>query len=449
MKRFAMIGLLLCAAFAAHGQWYTGWSRQTGLALSLHLTDSMPVLYSPMQSTDPLVTSFSSRRGDTLNVECASVGFRMWLVPDGECLRGVWRQGVLKEDITFCPADTLFQLRRPQTPQPPFSFDEEAVEVDYTDSQGNAVHLSGTLALPRNAGRRFPTVVMVSGSGQQNRDEELMFHKPFLVLADYLASRGIASVRYDDRGVGQSMGPLDSADTRLFAEDAEAILSAVMKDKRVDRRQVGLLGHSEGGAIAALVAARNRDVAFVVMMAGAGCAGKDILLQQNEAIYAATGVADSLVAVRMACMREAFDMPLGSSQKDYKALIDRHTVSLDKEQKESIGLGRGAASALRQQIENRWMRTFLVLDPAEYLTKLRCPLLALNGNRDCQVVAAPNLDRIREVTKHRAQCYELQGLNHLFQHCTTGTPDEYVRIEETMAPEAMAAVAEWVLSLRK
>jgi len=268
-------------------------------------------------------------------------------------------------------------------------------------------------------------------------------------LANYLASRGIASVRYDDRGVGQSTGPLDSADTRLFAEDAEAILSAVMKDKRVDRRQVGLLGHSEGGAIAAMVAARNRDVAFVVMMAGAGCAGKDILLQQNEAIYAAAGVADSLVAVRTACMREAFDMPPGSSQKDYKALIDRHTVSLDKEQKESIGLGRGAASALRQQIENRWMRTFLVLDPAEYLTRLRCPLLALNGSRDCQVVAAPNLDRIREVTKHRAQCYELQGLNHLFQHCTTGAPDEYVKIEETMAPEAMAAVAEWVLSLRK
>lgn len=435
--------ILMCLGLTAQAQWYNAPSRKTGLLLSLHVTDTAVNLYSPLQSADPIPASQWSLSGDTLRVDCKSIGFKAVLTRRDSTLVGYWKQGILKEDITFFPADTLFSLKRPQTPLPPYAFEEQTVATDYTDSQGNSVHLEGTLTYPRTGGP-FPTLVLVSGSGQQNRDEELFSHKPFLVLADYLARRGIAVLRYDDRGVGASTGPLDSADTRLFAEDAEAMLRALKGTPHVDPARLGIGGHSEGGAIAPMVAARNKDVKFVVMLAGQGCTGGDVMLQQNEAIYRASGLSESLLAVRMACMRELFSMPAGSSQKDYKAVLARHTAGLSKEQVDSVGLGRGTAAAIKQQLDSRWMQTFLTLDPAEYLPKVKVPVLALNGTKDCQVVAGPNLKRVKALCP-QADCRELPDLNHLFQHCTTGGTDEYLLIEETFAPEAMQAIFDFIL----
>ena len=190
-------------SYSAHAQWWTGWSQQTGLALCIHQSDSSYELYSPLQTSDPIPVSKWSLKNDTLRLECVSIGFKATLIKKDSLWNGTWRQGLMKEAITFHPADTLYQLRRPQTPQPPYRFDEETITAEYIDSQGNAVHLEGTLSYPKGTGP-YPTLVMVSGSGQQNRDEEIFFHKPFLVLADYLASRGIAVLRYDDRGVGAS-----------------------------------------------------------------------------------------------------------------------------------------------------------------------------------------------------------------------------------------------------
>ncbi len=438
-----MMIVLLCVGLTAHAQWYTGMSQKTGLALCIHLTDTSVELYSPMQSTDPIPVSGWSRPNGDLSIICKSIGLTMDLVQRDSTFVGFWRQGFLKEDITFYPTDTLFSMHRPQTPQPPYSFDEETITANYNDSQGNRIHLEGTLSYPKGGGR-YPTLVLVSGSGLQNRDEEIMQHRPFLVLADYLASRGIAVLRYDDRGIGSSTGPIDSADTRLYAEDAEVMFRAIRKNKHVDAKRLGIGGHSEGGAIAPMVAARNKDVKFVVMLAGQGCRGLDVMLQQNEAIFRAAGVSDSLVDVRMACMREVFGLPVGSSQKDYKNAIARHTNGLAKEQVDSIGLGRGTAAALKQQMDSRWMQTFLVLDPVEYLPLVKCPVLALNGTKDCQVIAKPNQQRIKRLCPH-ADCRMLPGLNHLFQHCTTGAPGEYILIQETFAPEAMQAVADWIL----
>lgn len=447
IKKITATALLLCMALTAHAQWFTATSQETGLVLCLHLTDSNVFLYSPLQSGDPIPASKWSLQGDTLRMECGSIGFKATLARHDSTLTGTWRQGLLKENIVFNPADTLFQLRRPQTPQPPYRFDEETVTADYTDSQGNKVHLEGSLSIPQGKrSQRYPCIVLVSGSGQQNRDEEIMQHKPFLVLADYLASRGIAVLRYDDRGVGKSTGALDSADTWLFAEDAEAMFRAVSANKHVDRNRLGIGGHSEGGAIAPMVAARNKEVKFVVMLAGMGCTGLDVLLQQNDAIYRAAGVGDSLLAIRVACMYELLGMPAGSSQKEYKAVIDRHTAGLSKEQAASIGLGRGAAFAMKHELENRWMHSFLSLDPAAYLPKVKCPVLALNGSNDCQVLPRPNHDRIK-VLCTQADCRELPGLNHLFQHCETGSPEEYMLIEETFSEEAMKAIADFILTV--
>lgn len=463
MKKIAFVMLLLSVGLTTHAQWYTGMSQKTGLALCIHLTDTAAELYSPMQTMEPLPVSSWSLDGNKLTIECRTLGFKTVLtrnvantdedLPDWVeqkyLWQGYWKQGLLKEDITFYPTDTIYQLRRPQTPQPPYRFDEETITADYTDSQGNKVHLEGTLSIPRGFDmRKFPCLVLVSGSGQQNRDEEIMQHKPFLVIADYLASRGIAVLRYDDRGVGASTGSLDSADTRLFAEDAEAMFNAARQNKHVHPDRVGIGGHSEGGAIAPMVAARNSDVKFVVMLAGQGCTGLDVLLQQNDAIYRAMGVSEELLSVRGACMRELFAMPAGSSQKDYKSVIARHTAGLSKEQVDSIGLGKGVAAVLKQQLDSRWMQTFLTLDPAEYLPKVQCPILALNGWKDCQVICEPNLERIESLTGGRAVCIRLPWLNHLFQHCTTGSPDEYMLIEETFDPYTMATIADWILVLK-
>ncbi len=445
MKKIAIAFLLLCVGLTAHAQWYTGMSQKTGLALCIHLTDTAAGLYSPMQTMEPLPVSSWSLEDGKLTIECKKLGFKTVLTRRDSTFVGYWKQGLFKEDITFYPTDTIFQLRRPQTPQAPYRFDEETIATDYTDSQGNKVHLEGTLTYPKGGGQ-YPTMVIVSGSGQQNRDEEIMQHKPFLVLADYLASRGIAVLRYDDRGMGASTGEVEKADTRLFSEDAEAMLKAVRKNKHVDAKRLGMGGHSEGGAIAPMVAARNKDVMFVVMLAGQGCTGLDVFLQQNESIFRAAGVSESLLAVRMACMRELFQMPAGSSQKEYKDVIARHTDGLSKEQTDSIGFTKGMAYTLKQQMESRWMQSFLTLDPADYLPKVKCPVLALNGTKDSQVLAKPNLERVKTLCP-QADCREFPGLNHLFQHCTTGSPDEYMLIEETFAPEAMQAVADWILGL--
>lgn len=438
-----MIALMLCVGLTTHAQWYTGMSQQTGLALCIHLTDNAAELYSPMQTTDPIPVSSWSLEGNQLNIECKGIGLKMKLSRRDSTFSGYWKQGFLKEDITFYPTDTLFTLRRPQTPQPPYRFDEEIIVTDYTDSQGNAIHLEGTLTYPKGGGR-YPCLVLVSGSGQQNRDEEIFQHKPFLVLADYLASRGIAVLRYDDRGMGASTGSLDNADTRLFAEDAEAMLFAVKRSEHVDAKRLGIGGHSEGGAIAPMVAARDKEVKFVVMLAGQGCTGLDVMLQQNEAIFRANGISEQLVAVRMACMRELFALPADSKVKDYQSIILRHIEGLSKEQQDSIALKKSLAPTLKQQLDSRWMQTFLSLDPQEYLPKVKCPVLALNGSTDRQVIAGPNQQRIKQLCP-QADCRTLPGLNHLFQHSKKGSPDEYILIEETFAPEALQIIGDWIL----
>lgn len=429
-----------------YAQWWEAYSQQTGLVLSLHQTDSSYELYSPLQISDPIPISKWSLRNDTLRLESASIGFKATLIRQDSSWAGTWRQGIIKEAITLNPADTLFQLRRPQTPQPPYRFDEETITTEYIDSHGDAIHLEGTLSYPKGSGK-FPTIVLVSGSGQQNRDEEIFQHKPFLVLADYLASRGIAVLRYDDRGVGASTGPLDSADTHLFSEDAEAMFNALKGNPHVDPKRLGIGGHSEGGAIAPIVAARNKDVKFVVMLAGQGCTGLDVLLQQNDALYRATGLSNSLLTLRNACIRELFTLPAGTPQKDYQAIINRYTAGLSKEQIDSLGLGRGAAYQLKQEIDLPWIQSFLKLDPAEYLPNVECPILALNGWKDCQVLCEPNINRIKELTQGRAICNQLRWLNHLFQHCTTGSPNEYMMIEETFDPYTMDTIGDWILGL--
>ncbi|MBR1798705.1 MAG: alpha/beta hydrolase [Bacteroidales bacterium] len=444
---------LLAVAFVFHNHaiaqtgWWTAWSQQTGLALCMHIApSSTPELYSPMQSKLPIQVTDYSRQGDTLRIVCGGIGLRATLVYGSadSSWHGRWRQGVMREEVVFAPADTLFTLRRPQTPQVPYSFVEREVEVDYTDSEGNRVHMSGVVALPSTKGK-YPLVMLVSGSGQQNRDCELLGHHPFLVLTDYLTRHGVAVGRFDDRGIGRSTGNLDRATTALFAEDAEAMWRAMLKVKGVDRKRSGIVGHSEGAVIAAMLAAKRNDVHLLVMLGGQGCSGREVMVQQNRAIYAAMGMDSSAVDARTTCIDSLMQMPPTASVKAFQATMQRLTAHLDEPTKAKIGMRKADAYALRNQLQMPWMQAFINIDMARILPNVKCRTLAITGELDLQVPPDPNLKMIDSLTTHRAMCIQMPHLNHLMQHCQSGLPQEYATIEETFATEAMQAIADFVL----
>lgn len=328
---------------------------------------------------------------------------------------------------------------------------EEVVEK-YIDGEGREVVLAGTLTLPASAVGGFPAVVLVSGSGQQDRDESLFGHRPFRTIAEYLASRGIASLRFDDRGVGGSSGPLADATTYGFADDVEVMFIRLRNHPEVDPHWVGIVGHSEGGAIAPLIAARNADVAFVVMLAGQGCTGAETLLQQNEALFRLKGTPDSLVDVRLKCMRGFFDAmkiyPELAYDSVFKSIVNAYAGHLTRKQRHSVGVLGGDAYLFAQQMALPWMKAFVALDPADYLPKVKCPVLALAGEKDCQVIARPNLDAIKRLCP-AADTVEFSGTNHLFQTCETGAVEEYSTIQEDIAPHVLSKIAEWILRMVK
>ena len=435
------------------GHWWLGVLEEASLPINITWDvdngEFKPVLYSPMQTPDPIIPTAWSFNNDTLNISHKPTGLRLTLVwnPTDTTFSGTFRQGMLRTQMRFVPADTLFNIVRPQTPKPPFPYSEREVTIQRRKA---GVTLTGTLAIPEGRGP-FPAVVLVSGSGQQNRDEELLGHKPFFVLSDYLARNGIAVLRYDDRGTGGSKGEVETATTLDFADDAEAVFDFLRRQKGIDSKRVGIIGHSEGGMIAPIVASRNRRVAFIALLAGPGTTGADILLQQNERLFQLDNVPQPLIERRLALLRSLFaavdTLPIDNYQPFTIALCEKYSEGLTADQRKSIGLRRGDAIGLATQMALPWMRTFVKLDNSTYLKRLRCPILAVNGDRDSQVLPV-NLDSIAAATGNRAKSVLLPGLNHLMQHCQTGASSEYMLIDETMAPEVMETVTSFVNSLK-
>ena len=422
--------------------------------LPLNLTfessgDSLaPVLYSVFQGNAAIKPTSWSFSGDTLNFRCKDISLKITAVYNrsANTFDGTFKQFVTSERITFNPTEGPFKANRPQTPQPPYSFDEEEVTITTADG---SVRLAGTITYPKQ-GDKFPAVVLVSGSGQQNRDEEIFLHKPFLVIAEYFARRGIAVLRYDDRGVGFSTGEVAKATTLDFADDAEAAFAFLRKHKRIDSKRVGIVGHSEGALIAQIVAARCRKVSFIAFLGGQGCSGTEVLLQQNRSLFALQGVPDSLIDRRLACMREFFAVadtigPKGKLIPTLQEVISHNCPTLSQSQLQTVGLDKKSLLGWSQQLQMPWFKTFLKLDAAQYLPHVKCPILALGGEKDVQVPANENLAMIKQLSKGRADVRSFPSLNHLFQHCTTGLPDEYLSIEETISPEVLEILANWIL----
>jgi pimeloyl-ACP methyl ester carboxylesterase len=300
------------------------------------------------------------------------------------------------------------------------------------------VTLAATLTVPQGKGP-FPAVVLITGSGPQDRDESLLGHKPFLVLSDYLTRHGIAVLRADDRGTAKSTGDFSTGTTADFATDTEAGIIYLRTRPEIDPHKIGLIGHSEGGVIAPMIAARNKDVAFIVMMAGTGVPGDAVLVAQGEAIQIAGGMSPDEAAKKAAKEKEI--LTLVETEKD--------EAVLEKEMKEKMAgdIPENQMGAQIKQVTSPWFRYFLTYDPAIALRKVTCPVLAMNGSLDKQVLPDQNLPAIRKALADnpRAEVDELPGLNHLFQTAKTGSPSEYAQIDETISPVALDKMASWIL----
>ncbi len=309
------------------------------------------------------------------------------------------------------------------------------------------VILAGTLTIPRGQGDGpFPAVVLVSGSALQNRDEEIMGHNPFKAIADYLAQRGIAVLRYDDRGFGQSTGDASAATTFDFTRDACGALEFLAKTDGIDAKRLGVIGHSEGGIVAAIIAAQQGQdlpkVSFIVMLAGPGVRGDELLLEQARAIAKASGV-----TIEQTEMATALNSKLYSIAIKETSIESRRQEIFELLKKEAPEL-ESQADGIAAQVLSPWVVQFLKLDPADYLRNITIPVLALNGTKDLQVPAASNLPAIDEALKEAGNTHyrlvALDGLNHLFQHAKTGLPNEYAQLQEDFAPEALALMGDWI-----
>jgi uncharacterized protein len=378
-----------------------------------------------------------------LELKALSATFDGSLGASNQTISGTWAQGALSLPLTLQRRPEGAKqavLNRPQTPQKPYPYAEEEVTFE---SAGGQVRIAGTLTHPQGTGP-FPAVVMIAGSGPNTRDEPIMGHRLFLVIADHLTRQGIAVLRYDKRGIGGSTGDYAKATTADFADDAGAAVGYLATRTDIDHRRTGLIGHSEGGLIAPIVAARDPGVAFMVLMAGPGENGAKILSEQGRLLSKAAGLTDAQVETA-AALRDQM-IAIAQAEKD-PAVANARLRALLAEASKSQGL---SSSALEQQaaaLTSDWFRFFFAYDPVRTLRKVRCPVLAVGGSNDLQVPAQENLASIKAALAANpdAQALQLPNLNHLFQTSRTGSFFEYGQIEETIAPSALDLITHWIL----
>ncbi len=343
------------------------------------------------------------------------------------------------------------QASTSQTPKPPFPYQSEEVAFENTQAK---VKLAGTMTIPPGKGP-FPAVLLVTGSGPQDRDETLLHHKPFLVIADALTRRGIAVLRYDDRGIGKSTGTFGTSTTFDFAWDAQAGVQYLKGRSEVDGKRIGIIGHSEGGTIAPIVAARCQEVAFIVMLAGTGITGEEISTLQGKLIAQASGIQADEIAAGAKIQSRVFQIakaekPSPELVKKLKSVVLEEVNKLPEEIKQRILKTRlGPMNAQLQLFSSPWFVTFMLHDPRPTLRQVKCPVLALNGEKDMQVPWKENLTEIEKALKEggntKVVIKSFPNLNHLFQSCSTGAPSEYFTIRETIHPPVLQLIGDWIL----
>lgn len=404
-----------------------------------------------------------------LSLNSANIKYAATINKTNDQLTGIWGNRAGKYTLHFNKITNnelqkllaQYQKNRSQTPKPPFPYNSEDVEYDNVDK---SIHFGATFTYPKGQ-QTYPTVILITGSGQTDRDNTVLDHKPFAVIADFLTKNGIAVLRVDDRGMGKTTGPVMTATTADFAKDVEASLNYLLTRKEVDKKNMGLIGHSEGGIIAPMVASKRKEIKFIIMLAGPGVKMLDQMAQQSVDVLKSYGAsAQDAESIRL------LYKILGNAilQQNEPALIKKKAIEAFKKWQSKIPeatfkniMGGAVTESKIEEVINPilhelsipWNNYFMKIDPSVYLTKLSCAVLALNGNKDIQVSASLNLPAIQiALEKSKSKEYKVQEipeLNHLFQHCKKCTVEEYGELEETFAPEVLEMMSSWIQKITK
>ncbi|ANQ51327.1 alpha/beta fold hydrolase [Flammeovirga sp. MY04] len=365
-------------------------------------------------------------------------------VMDDDNIEGHFKQGGQKFSMNLVKnLSEETPLAKPQEPKPPFKYVVKDIEF-YNQEDG--IMLSGTFTRPTDL-KRYPTVILIAGSGPSDRDQTILGHKPFLLLADVLTKKGFAVLRFDERGVGQSQGDFSKATTYDFKKDVEAAISFLKKRTEVDPSKIGLIGHSEGGIIAQMIASESSDIAYTVLMASPTILGRDLLLHQKRQIEILSGVPDKAVAANQEIFENAYNIIINNEQP-----LDTRLREYFKHQYQN-NISNQQLNSIVQGMTNKWFIEFVKLDPKKYLEKIKTPLYALNGSNDVQVIADENLQVVNDVLTNNEnpnfKTEKLEGLNHLFQESTSGLPAEYGLLDQTLSPVFLEKVSSWLVEVVK
>jgi pimeloyl-ACP methyl ester carboxylesterase len=466
MKNLTLLISLLFTVVSSFGQnkftgiWQGKLSAGRDLRLVFHIKNDNGKLSATMDSPDQGATGIPCSdvitKDDSLiiTLDKFKSSYAGKLNPNNT-ISGRWMQNGVSFMLNLKKVDKVDAPARPQSPVPPFAYKSE--DLIY-HSKDKSIQYGATITIPEGKGP-FPAVIMSTGSGQQNRDEEIMGHKPFAVIADYLTRKGYIVLRVDDRGVGQTTGDVLQATTADFATDVKVGIDYLKSRPEVDKMKIGIIGHSEGGLIAEMVASQSKDVAFIVLLGAPGIPAIQLMEEQNAALYRKLGAEPEAIAAYLPLYNDMAEVVINSKDRAEAGKMINNLVTAwrAKTSKEIVYSTTGITDDKSQADFVKefadlsaipWWKYFMAADPTEYLTKLSCKVLALNGSEDIQIVSQSNLAGIREsLAKSKSVKYdvmELPGLNHLFQKCRVCAPAEYGMLEETFSPDALAVIGTWL-----
>lgn len=439
------------------GSWVGKLQLPNGIQLTIVFNlqktgdDYSGTLDSPDQSAKGIPCGKIEIEKDSINIDVPAIvgNYTGKINYDDKKITGSWNQAGSSFELNLEYTKEVAAPQRPQEPKPPFPYNVEEVKFR---NEKDKITLAGTLTYPKE-NKNYPAIVLITGSGAQNRDEEIFNHKPFFVIADHLTKNGFAVLRFDDRGFGESEGNHSLATTMDFAEDVRAAVNFLKTRNEIDKQKIGLIGHSEGGMIASIIASTSDDIAFIVLMAAPGLPGDSILYLQTELIYQAEGQSKEKIQETLKGLREVYSiLKLDEDELSLKEKLKLKFLELfnqlTEEEKKQYGDPVTYMEMEIRMVMSPWFRYFLKFNPIEYLEKIQCPVLALNGEKDLQVPPKENLFAIENALKNGGNkkylIKELPGLNHLFQTSQYGTIGEYGVIEETISPVALETITDWL-----
>ncbi len=465
MQKFILLLLLFLSSTLANaqnitGDWYGTLNIQGNkLRLVLHIKNINGKLTSTMDSPDQGAKGIPVQEVEFNNSELTIKSIIIGFEYTGRVnksfteIEGMFKQAGKTFNLKLLrQPEKIVPPKRPQEPKAPFPYYTK--NIMFYNSEDN-INLAGTLTLPDTTGK-YPAVVLISGSGPQNRNSEVFGHKIFLVLADYLTRHGIGVLRFDDRGIGESEGNFIEATSVNFAFDALAGIQYLQSHKNIYSNKIGLLGMSEGGMISPIAATFSDDIAFIVLLAAPGIPIPELLKLQQIAISKVNAIPEKTITFNSNLMQGAYKILNKYSDDDnlkskLETYFENKLKNLSSEELKKIGNTDMFVKRTVRTLTTNWFRYFITYKPAENLSKIKCPVLALNGEKDLQVLPKENLNGIEQALKKGGntnyKIKELSGLNHLMQKCKTGNPNEYVKIEETMNPAVLKIIVEWILNI--